>query len=113
MSADIPGININAGASILCQPPDGPVRFTDITDGSSSTILVVEDAGRPTWYGSRGLVTTAGSYQAGPNGPAPQGGGAGPTRSTTSPPTGPTRAGPASPPEATSSAYPRRRGRAR
>jgi prepilin-type processing-associated H-X9-DG protein len=76
MSADIPGININAGASILCQPPDGPVHFTDITDGSSSTILVVEDAGRPTWYGSRGVVTTAGSYQAGPNGPAPQGGGA-------------------------------------
>jgi prepilin-type processing-associated H-X9-DG protein len=76
MSADIPGININAGASILCQPPDGPVRLTTIPDGTSNTIMIVEDAGRPGWYGSKGLVTSAGSYQAGPNGPAPQGGGA-------------------------------------
>jgi prepilin-type N-terminal cleavage/methylation domain-containing protein/prepilin-type processing-associated H-X9-DG protein len=76
MSADIPGISINAGASIICQPPDGPVRITDIGDGSSNTIMVVEDAGRPGWYGSKGLVTSAGSYQAGVNGPAPQGGGA-------------------------------------
>jgi prepilin-type N-terminal cleavage/methylation domain-containing protein len=50
MSADIPGININAGASIICQPPDGPVRASAITDGSSNTIMVVEDAGRPGWY---------------------------------------------------------------
>jgi prepilin-type N-terminal cleavage/methylation domain-containing protein/prepilin-type processing-associated H-X9-DG protein len=76
MSADIPGININAGASIICQPPDGPVRIVAITDGTSNTIMIVEDAGRPGWYGSKGLVTSAGSYTAGPNGPAPQGGGA-------------------------------------
>jgi prepilin-type N-terminal cleavage/methylation domain-containing protein/prepilin-type processing-associated H-X9-DG protein len=76
MQADIPGISINAGASILAQPPDGPVRITSITDGSSNTIMVVEDAGRPAWYGSRGMVTQAGGYTAGPNGPAPQGGGA-------------------------------------
>jgi prepilin-type N-terminal cleavage/methylation domain-containing protein/prepilin-type processing-associated H-X9-DG protein len=76
MSADIPGISINAGASIICQPPDGPVSFAGITDGSSNTILIVEDAGRPGWYGSKGLVTQAGSYTAGRNGPAPQGGGA-------------------------------------
>ena len=76
MQAAIPGININAGPSIICQPPDGPVRMTDVRDGLSSTVMVVEDAGRPGWYGSRGLVTSAGSYQAGPNGPAPQGGGA-------------------------------------
>jgi hypothetical protein len=76
MSADIPGISINAGAGIICQPPDGPVRVPDIRDGSSNTIMVVEDAWRPGWYGSKGLVASAGSYTAGPNGPAPQGGGA-------------------------------------
>jgi prepilin-type N-terminal cleavage/methylation domain-containing protein/prepilin-type processing-associated H-X9-DG protein len=76
MEAAIPGININAGASILCQPPDGPVRVTAVTDGTSNTIMIVEDGGRPGWYGSKGLVTSAGSYTAGPNGPAPQGGGA-------------------------------------
>jgi prepilin-type N-terminal cleavage/methylation domain-containing protein/prepilin-type processing-associated H-X9-DG protein len=76
MQADIPGISINAGASIIAQPPDGPVRITTITDGSSNTIMVIEDAGRPTWYGSRGMVTQAGGYTAGPNGPCPQGGGA-------------------------------------
>ncbi len=76
MEADIPGINITAGASIICQPPDGPVRVTGITDGTSNTIMIVEDAGRPGWYGSNGLVTLEGSYTAGQNGPAPQGGGA-------------------------------------
>jgi prepilin-type processing-associated H-X9-DG protein len=79
MSADIVGININDAASIIAQPPTPPVRLADVTDGSSNTLLVVEDAGRPAWYSSQGLVTTGpaiGSYQAGPNGPAPQGGGA-------------------------------------
>jgi prepilin-type N-terminal cleavage/methylation domain-containing protein/prepilin-type processing-associated H-X9-DG protein len=82
MQADIPGISINAGASIIAQPPDGPVRMTGIMDGTSNTILIVEDAGRPAWYGSKGLVQpngftpVLGTYSAGPNGPAPQGGGA-------------------------------------
>jgi prepilin-type N-terminal cleavage/methylation domain-containing protein/prepilin-type processing-associated H-X9-DG protein len=85
MMADLPGISINAGASIICQPPDGPVRITDITDGTSTTLMVVEDAGRPGWYGSKGVATqpaiggytpVMGSYQGGVNGPAPQGGGA-------------------------------------
>jgi len=83
MSADIPGININAGASILCQPPDGPVRLTDILDGSSNTIMVVEDASRPAWYGSKGIASqpAIGGYTPALSGytaagPAPQGGGA-------------------------------------
>jgi prepilin-type N-terminal cleavage/methylation domain-containing protein/prepilin-type processing-associated H-X9-DG protein len=74
MEAAIAGININAGASIICQPPDGPVRVTGITDGTSNTIMIVEDAGRPTWYGSKGVVTMP-SYTGAP-GTAPQGGGA-------------------------------------
>jgi prepilin-type N-terminal cleavage/methylation domain-containing protein/prepilin-type processing-associated H-X9-DG protein len=79
MSADVPGLTVNAGASIICQPPDGPVRITDIADGSSNTLMIAEDAGRPTWYSSKGMVTSGpaiGTYQAGANGPAPQGGGA-------------------------------------
>jgi prepilin-type N-terminal cleavage/methylation domain-containing protein/prepilin-type processing-associated H-X9-DG protein len=79
MSADIVGIDIKSDASIISQPPTRPVRITDITDGSSNTLMVVEDAGRPAWYSSKGLVTSGpaiGTYQAGPNGPAPQGGGA-------------------------------------
>ena len=84
MSADIPGISISAGASIICQPPDGPVRLIAITDGTSNTMMIVEDAGRPGWYGSSGIATqpaiggyapVIGTYQ-GINGPAPQGGGA-------------------------------------
>jgi prepilin-type N-terminal cleavage/methylation domain-containing protein/prepilin-type processing-associated H-X9-DG protein len=74
MSADIPGININAGASIICQPPDGPVRITAVKDGTSNTIMIVEDAGRPTWYGSNGVVSMP-SYTGAP-GTTPQGGGA-------------------------------------
>jgi prepilin-type processing-associated H-X9-DG protein len=74
MMAALPGISISAGASIIAQPPDGPVRFTNITDGSSNTIMVVEDAGRPTWYGSNGAVTMP-SYT-GALGTTPQGGGA-------------------------------------
>jgi prepilin-type processing-associated H-X9-DG protein/prepilin-type N-terminal cleavage/methylation domain-containing protein len=82
MQAAIPGIGINAGASIIAQPPDGPVQMTGIMDGTSNTTMIVEDAGRPAWYGSKGLVQpngftpVLGAYSAGPNGPAPQGAGA-------------------------------------
>jgi prepilin-type N-terminal cleavage/methylation domain-containing protein/prepilin-type processing-associated H-X9-DG protein len=74
MQAALPGISINAGASVLCEPPDGPVRLSDIKDGTSNTIMVVEDAGRPTWYGSKGVATIPG-YTGAP-GTTPQGGGA-------------------------------------
>jgi len=85
MMAAMPGISINAGASIICQPPDGPVSIATIFDGASNTIMIVEDAGRPGWYGSGGgasqpaiggYTPAMGNYLGGTNGPAPQGGGA-------------------------------------
>jgi prepilin-type N-terminal cleavage/methylation domain-containing protein/prepilin-type processing-associated H-X9-DG protein len=85
MEAAAAGISINAGASIICQPPDGPVSIATIFDGSSNTIMLVEDAGRPGWFGSKGAasqpaiggyIPALGTYQGGVSGPAPQGGGA-------------------------------------
>ncbi len=85
MMAALPGISINAGASIIAQPPGAPVRFTDIKDGSSNTFMVVEDAGRPGWYSFKGpavepfiggYTPVVGPYVGGNAGPAPQGGGA-------------------------------------
>jgi prepilin-type N-terminal cleavage/methylation domain-containing protein/prepilin-type processing-associated H-X9-DG protein len=85
MQADLAGININAGASIICEPPDGPVTVAGVLDGLSNTMMIVEDGGRPGWYGSKGVASqpaiggytpAQGSYQGGTNGPAPQGGGA-------------------------------------
>jgi len=74
MQADLPGISINAGASIIAEPPDGPVTVAQITDGTSHTFLVNEDAGRPGWYGSQGAAAVPG--YTGAAGTAPQGGGA-------------------------------------
>jgi prepilin-type N-terminal cleavage/methylation domain-containing protein/prepilin-type processing-associated H-X9-DG protein len=80
MSADIPGININAGASIIVQPPAPLVHLTDVSDGTSNTVMLVEDAGRPAWYGSSGMASQPGYTPVlgpyGGDGPAPQGGGA-------------------------------------
>jgi prepilin-type N-terminal cleavage/methylation domain-containing protein/prepilin-type processing-associated H-X9-DG protein len=79
---DIPGINITANAAIITQPPGSPVQATQVTDGLSNTILLVEDAGRPAWYGRRSIVQNVTfqpllvSYQGNSAGPAPQGGGA-------------------------------------
>ena len=98
MQADLPGISINAGASIICEPPDGPVRVCQITDGTSHTFLVNEDAGDRV-----GTEAKAGRWC-----PATRARPElrlkeeerGPIRSTTSPPTAVIRAGPASPPAA-------------
>jgi prepilin-type N-terminal cleavage/methylation domain-containing protein/prepilin-type processing-associated H-X9-DG protein len=79
LSADIPGLNVRTAASIIAAPPSPPVRITDITDGASNTVMIVEDAGRPSWYSSKGLVTSGsaiGSKETGPNSLTPQGGGA-------------------------------------
>ena len=98
MQADLPGISINAGASIIAEPPDGPVRIAQVTDGMSHTFMVNEDAGRPGWYGSLGAAAVPG-YTARPELRLKEEE-RGPTRSTTSPPTAVIRAGPASPPAA-------------
>src|SRR5260370_16245241 len=47
MEADIPGINITAGASIICQPPHRSVRITAILDASSNPIMSTKTAGPP------------------------------------------------------------------
>ncbi len=80
---DIPGININANASILAQPPSPPVAATQVTDGLSNTIMVVEDAGRPAWFNRQwsvvqpnGFTPVIGTYAGDLSGPVPQGGGA-------------------------------------
>jgi prepilin-type N-terminal cleavage/methylation domain-containing protein/prepilin-type processing-associated H-X9-DG protein len=74
MEADLPGISISAGASIIAEPPDGPVRTAQVSDGMSHTFMIEEDAGRPNWYGSHGPANVPG-YTGAP-GTTPQGGGA-------------------------------------
>jgi len=53
---------------IISLPPAPPTRMAAITDGTSNTLLAVEVAGRPSFYGNDGLIRTAP--------PNPQGGGA-------------------------------------
>jgi prepilin-type processing-associated H-X9-DG protein len=79
---DIPGINITANAGMIPQPPGSPVGATQVTDGLSNTVMLIEDAGRPSWHGIRGIVPpngftpNLGTYNGDFYGPAPQGGGA-------------------------------------
>jgi prepilin-type N-terminal cleavage/methylation domain-containing protein/prepilin-type processing-associated H-X9-DG protein len=47
--------------------PDTRTRVTDVTDGTSNTLMVVEDDARPFFYSNRGFLG---------NGPVSQGGGA-------------------------------------
>ena len=58
MEADLPGIQIGAGASIIAEAPDGPVRIRNVIDGMSHTFMVIEDAGQPGWYGSQGRAAS-------------------------------------------------------
>ena len=51
------GITITAAGGIIAQPPAKPTQFKNITDGASHTILIVEDAGRPAFYGSQGRIS--------------------------------------------------------
>jgi prepilin-type N-terminal cleavage/methylation domain-containing protein/prepilin-type processing-associated H-X9-DG protein len=79
---DIPGIDITANASIIAQTPASPVAATQVTDGLSNTVLLIEDAARPAWWGRSsiakgyGFTPNSGTYQANAAGPTPQGGGA-------------------------------------
>jgi prepilin-type N-terminal cleavage/methylation domain-containing protein/prepilin-type processing-associated H-X9-DG protein len=48
-------------------PPRGPVTFGSITDGSSNTLMAVEDAGRPVGYNRRKQIYNASfNFGAGP-----------------------------------------------
>jgi prepilin-type N-terminal cleavage/methylation domain-containing protein len=52
---------------IISLPPLSATRIEDITDGTSNTLLFVEVAGRPKFYGNKGLIAGASTV--------PQGGG--------------------------------------
>jgi prepilin-type N-terminal cleavage/methylation domain-containing protein/prepilin-type processing-associated H-X9-DG protein len=75
--APVSGTAIGIGASqenqvsgnpgIIVEPPAPPATFASITDGSSNTLMVVEDSARPLFYSNKGFLG---------NGPVSQGGGA-------------------------------------
>lgn len=48
-----PGAALRNG--IICRPSESAsTRFRDVTDGTSSTIMVLENAGAPTWFNAAG-----------------------------------------------------------
>jgi prepilin-type N-terminal cleavage/methylation domain-containing protein/prepilin-type processing-associated H-X9-DG protein len=58
---------VNGNHGIITEPPQPPSTFAAITDGTSNTLLVVEDGARPLFYSNKGFLG---------NGPVSQGGGA-------------------------------------
>jgi prepilin-type processing-associated H-X9-DG protein len=58
---------VNGNVGIIAEPPSPRSRVTDITDGISNTLMVVEDGARPLFYSNKGFLS---------NGPVSQGGGA-------------------------------------
>ena len=57
---------VSGNIGIIAEPPTPPSRMTDIVDGTSNTLMVVEDSARPSWYSNTGFIS---------NGPVSQGGG--------------------------------------
>jgi prepilin-type processing-associated H-X9-DG protein len=58
---------VSGNPGIIVEPPAKPASFGSITDGTSNTLLVVEDGARPLFYSNKGFLS---------NGPVSQGGGA-------------------------------------
>jgi prepilin-type N-terminal cleavage/methylation domain-containing protein/prepilin-type processing-associated H-X9-DG protein len=58
---------VSGNPGIIVEPPARPATFASITDGSSNTVMVVEDSARPLFYSDKGFRS---------NGPVSQGGGA-------------------------------------
>jgi prepilin-type N-terminal cleavage/methylation domain-containing protein/prepilin-type processing-associated H-X9-DG protein len=58
---------VSGNPGIIVEPPARPATFASITDGTSNTLLVVEDGARPAFYSNKGFLG---------NGPVSQGGGA-------------------------------------
>jgi prepilin-type N-terminal cleavage/methylation domain-containing protein/prepilin-type processing-associated H-X9-DG protein len=74
-------VNTNDPRIIGCLARDIPTKIIDITDGSSNTIMIAEDAGRPNWYGVGGvLITVAASGVGGPFNANKEGGWCDPNR---------------------------------
>jgi prepilin-type N-terminal cleavage/methylation domain-containing protein/prepilin-type processing-associated H-X9-DG protein len=57
---------VNGNIGIITEPPSPPSSIAAITDGTSNTLMVVENSARPFFYSNKGFLS---------NGPVSQGGG--------------------------------------